>query len=305
MVPVSPSRRPPRHHPPPPLEANTHAADAVPLPATNSSGGPNAEVDNFVEAFLLSLPEIGAGDDANFLSEGGTADKIDTAPPPARLLFTIHLPGGADDNEEGIVLPDAPRGSIFPSAVPTVQNRFFNQNPESNDEGYDSEGGLPYFADKEEVNADNYNEATLIDDAHPPPGEAKSVQAVAAQTPKLTVEGVTLLNVAQLKEELKRRGRSIAGKKGDLQACLKEVIVLNVPVALGGGELVRHHESMSGLDIMARWELLTPKDKPIPEPKSKDPSLRPPTELDGSMNPKYAMKETFVRGSFNMITIIR
>jgi hypothetical protein len=41
MVPVSLSRRSPRRHPPPPLEANTHAADAVPLPATNSSGGLN------------------------------------------------------------------------------------------------------------------------------------------------------------------------------------------------------------------------------------------------------------------------
>jgi hypothetical protein len=123
MVPVSPSRRSPRHHPPPPLEANTHAVDAVPLPATNSSGGPNAEADNFVKAFLSSLPEIGAGDDANFLSEGGTANKIDTDPPPARLLFTIDLPGGADDNEEGIVLPDAPRGSIFPGTVPTVQGK--------------------------------------------------------------------------------------------------------------------------------------------------------------------------------------
>ncbi len=51
MVPVSLSRRSLRRHPPPPFEANTHAADAVPLPATNSSGGPNAEVDNFVKAF--------------------------------------------------------------------------------------------------------------------------------------------------------------------------------------------------------------------------------------------------------------
>jgi hypothetical protein len=171
------------------------------------------------------------------------------APPPARQLFTIDLPGGADDNEEGIVLPDAPGGSIFPSAVPTVQNCFFNQNLESNNEGYDSEGGLPYFADKEEINADDYNEATLMDDARPPPGEAESAPAAAAQAPESTVEGVTLLNVAWLKEELKRRGRSIAGKKGDLQARLKEAIILNVPVALRGGELVRRHESMSGLDV--------------------------------------------------------
>ncbi len=69
---------------------------------------------------------------------------------------------------------------------------------------------------------------------------------------------MTSLNVARLKEELKRRGRSIAGKKDDLQARLKEVIVLNVPVASGGGESVRRHESMSGLDVMVRWELLTP-----------------------------------------------
>ncbi len=94
MVPVSSFRRSPRRHPVPPLEANTHAADAVLLPAMNLSGGPNAEVDNFVEAFLSSLPEIGAGNDANFLSEGGTANKIDTAPPPASLLFTINPPGG-------------------------------------------------------------------------------------------------------------------------------------------------------------------------------------------------------------------
>jgi hypothetical protein len=59
---------------------------------------------------------------------------------------------------------------------------------------------------------------------------------------------------------------------------------------------------MSGLDVTARWELLTPKDEPIPEPENKDPSLRPPTELDGSTNPKYAMKETFVWGSFTGTT---
>jgi hypothetical protein len=55
---------------------------------------------------------------------------------------------------------------------------------------------------------------------------------------------------------------------------------------------------MSGLYVTARWKLLTPEDEPIPEPENKDPSLHPPTELDGSTNPKYAMKETFVRGSF-------
>ncbi len=40
MVPVSPSRRSPRRHPLPTLEANTHAADVVPSLALNSFGGP-------------------------------------------------------------------------------------------------------------------------------------------------------------------------------------------------------------------------------------------------------------------------
>jgi hypothetical protein len=55
---------------------------------------------------------------------------------------------------------------------------------------------------------------------------------------------------------------------------------------------------MSGLDVTARWKLLTPKDAPIPEPENQDCSLRPPTKMDRTTNPKYAIKETFVRGSF-------
>jgi hypothetical protein len=59
---------------------------------------------------------------------------------------------------------------------------------------------------------------------------------------------------------------------------------------------------MSGLNVMVRWELLTPEDKPIPEPENQDRSLRPPTELDGLTNPKYAMKETFMRDTFTGTT---
>ncbi|KAL3817141.1 hypothetical protein ACHAXA_009042 [Cyclostephanos tholiformis] len=204
--------------------ANTHAADAVLSPSWNLSSGPSAVVNNFVDAFSSSLPEIDAGDGANFLSEG------------------------------------------------------------------------------EEVDADDYNEAPLVNDACPPPGEAESAAAETEAAPELTIEGVMLLNVAWLKDELKRRGRAIAGKKGELQACLKEAIVLNVPVASGGGVSVCRHESMAGLDVTVRWELLTPKYMPIPEAENIDQSLRPPTELDGSTNPKCAMMETFVRGSFTGTT---
>ena len=35
----------------------------------------------------------------------------------------------------------------FPSSFGTTPNRFTNQNSDLNDEGYDSEGNLPHFAD--------------------------------------------------------------------------------------------------------------------------------------------------------------
>ena len=43
---------------------------------------------------------------------------------------------------------------------------------------------------------------------------------------------------------------------------------------------------------------MTPEDEPIPEPQNADQSLRPPTEMDGTLNPKFRIKETFVHGIF-------
>jgi hypothetical protein len=99
------------------------------------------------------------------------------------------------------------------------------------------------------------------------------------------------LNVTQLKDELKMRGRLYVGRKSDLQDCLKEAILNNVPVSSENEPPCQ--ECMAGLDITARWELLTPNNEPIPLPENGDPGHRPPTEMDGSLNPKYGMKETF------------
>ena len=38
----------------------------------------------------------------------------------------------------------------FPSAIPSLQNCFVNQDTTLNNEGYDSKGNLPYFADEEQ-----------------------------------------------------------------------------------------------------------------------------------------------------------
>jgi hypothetical protein len=97
------------------------------------------------------------------------------------------------------------------------------------------------------------------------------------------VEAVSSLNVAKLKDQLKRRGRSIVGKKGELQDRLREAILLNVPVASEGGDVVCRHESTAGMDVTVYWELLTPEDVPIPLPENRDLSHRPPMELEGQM----------------------
>jgi hypothetical protein len=99
-----------------------------------------------------------------------------------------------------------------------------------------------------------------------------------------------------LKEELRKRGQSYAGKKGELQERLKTAVVNNVPVA--SGNLLCRHESMGGLDIMARWELLTPATEPVSEPVNEDMGHRPPTEMDGLRKPKYDMVERIQHGVF-------
>jgi hypothetical protein len=135
---------------------------------SNSAASSNANVDNFVNGFLTSLPESNAGSDVDFLGEGGHADKINTTPPPSRVLFNIGLPSGPDDGNDGPERADAPRGSVFPSTIPMVEKCFFNQNSELNDDGYDSEGGFPFFADKEVDDPIEYSKEPLEDTVEGP-----------------------------------------------------------------------------------------------------------------------------------------
>ena len=104
------------------------------------------------------------------------------------------------------------------------------------------------------------------------------------------------LPVKELKEELKKRGQSTTGEKEELRARLKEAIELNVPIA--SGNEAPCHESMSGLDVTARWEMLTPNEFPVPEPENVDLSHRPPTERDATINRKYGFRETFIQVPF-------
>ena len=118
------------------------------------------------------------------------------------------------------------------------------------------------------------------------------MEAVEAPVAPAEDNDVMCMLVAQLRDALKKRGRGSHGKKGDLQDCLKEAICLNVSVTLGN-DVARRHESIAGLDVTAKWELLTWCDNPVPEPENADANLRPPTERNAALNPKYGFVEMF------------
>ncbi len=104
----------------------------------------------------------------------------------------------------------------------------------------------------------------------------------------LTEELIAQMTVNKLKQELEKRGKPKTGKKDVLVQRLKAS--MNAPVS---ETLLQRHGSMAGLDITAKWCLLDPNPTPIPNPTNKDTHLRPPTERDGSLNPKYGYDELF------------
>ena len=107
-------------------------------------------------------------------------------------------------------------------------------------------------------------------------------------------EVLSKMGVAILKEELKKRGLAIYGKKSELMERLKEN--LHLPVAEGGTEI--RDTSMNGLPFSAWWELLEPNAIPIAEPCNADAALRPPTEREGAVSSKFGYDLVFDRVPF-------
>ena len=70
------------------------------------------------------------------------------------------------------------------------------------------------------------------------------------------------MTVASLKEELKKRGRAVGGKKDALLERLLDCLKNNVPVT---NTIVEREENMNELDVTASWELLL-QNQPHPHP---------------------------------------
>jgi hypothetical protein len=104
------------------------------------------------------------GGDGGILDEFGFTDCNDHSPALNRNIFDdgiVEMPtrGRAAVNEAAAALTTL---ASFPSSFGTVPNRFICQNSELNDEGYDSEGNFPHFANANiNDDMDEYNEPSI------------------------------------------------------------------------------------------------------------------------------------------------
>ena len=277
----------------PPLpNINDDTVGSVNVAAASSDlvSSPSANALSVVDDFFGSAFSDNGELDDGFLGEGSVGDDGNRTVNSGRNIFELDQEGvfpddGAEENDVSAF------GVPFPAEQPFFENRYHNQKENHEDEGYDSEGNLPHFADVDGDDIDAYDE-TPIDRS-----DAPSSVLVGP----LTLEAVGGLGVKELKDELRKRGRSITGKKIELVARLKDAIASNVPVSSGDG--AARPDSMTGLDMGAKWVLLTRHDVPVPEPINEDLSLRPPTERDGGqVTPKFGFVETFDRMPFTGTT---
>ena len=155
--------------PGPPLPAlptfgNIQGSGNVALEFPNSAQGGSSIDDSYIDEFIASLPMHVEGGDGGILDEFGFTDCNDHSPALNRNIFDdgiVEMPtkGRAAVNKAAAALTTL---ASFLSSFGMVQNRFTNQNSELNDEGYDSEGNLPHFADANLNNdMDEYNEPSI------------------------------------------------------------------------------------------------------------------------------------------------
>ena len=105
-----------------------------------------------------------------------------------------------------------------------------------------------------------------------------------------------MLNVAALKNESKMRGKGVSGNKRALVMRLTAVICDGIPIQEECDVVRGAH--LNGVDVTDHWRLLTKNPTPIDKPINEDTSLRPPTERDAPINPKYGYDELFDRAPF-------
>jgi hypothetical protein len=91
----------------------------------------NANVDNLVDRFFASLPEMDTFGDGKILGEGGVADQTNSVSFFPMGLSVTSLLAEVNGTVKGTVLEDAKRGVIYPTLLLSTQ-RVHNSHITSN-----------------------------------------------------------------------------------------------------------------------------------------------------------------------------
>ena len=97
------------------------------------------------------------------------------------------------------------------------------------------------------------------------------------------------MKVAELKEELGKRGQSTQGLKAVLLEHLKEALVKHLPVLTGADQPAHTNDDLKGFAATARWKPLVPQEVAVPEPQNIVTTLYAPTVLTRfTSKPKFS-----------------
>ncbi len=232
----------------PPLVANSYESGTAPSPEAIGNSVASLGPPHCKDASTMMLMDRRGDDCVDILEETGTADTNDSTVP---LYASIER--GRNAVLEGDSAVTETECLKFPTTRPLAPNRFTNQNEEKIDTGYDSKGGLIYIP--KGLNEDNEG-LNLLKQATNFGTYDKSSNSEFTHG-NISIDDVKKMNMKDIEEELKKRGRATSGKKEDLVNRLVAAIESRVPVT---ASVIARHESMTGLDVTAMWQLLTPED---------------------------------------------
>ena len=90
----------------------------------------------------------------------------------------------------------------FPSPLPGINKRFTNFDAELHEEGYESEGGIPFFNDALQEDPDGYKEDAIFCNHPPcpPPTAAQNPKPMSMTIPMMDTR-VGGMTVAIIKDE--------------------------------------------------------------------------------------------------------
>jgi SAP domain len=226
----------------------------------------------------------------------------------ANAIDQVNLVGAAQTEEEnqvreGTLINFSPPRQIVlqqaQSPVVHLQNEFDDIN------GYDSDEGPFYDAVNEEGPLIE-EEEVLPDDSTPPEVEEVVAEVVEAEEDDRFVfisdADIDKLRVAELKEELKKRGLVLFGKKAELIERLKQGMALRVPLQPIGAGNVRNRNvlQIAGFSVTAKWKLLEHLQEEVQEPVNTFASHAPtvPAEDAAFVPIKHNFAEKFQRDDF-------